>query len=83
MHVCVYIHVGTRNQCQASYSTSFHFVYFRIGLSLNLDPTNPARLVGQQASGVPLTVPPELGLQVYTAIPSVQIQVLTFTQQAC
>lgn len=56
--MCAYIHVGTRSQCQASSFTSFHFVCFRIGLSLNLELTNPARQWASKPQGFPLTVRP-------------------------
>lgn len=52
-HMCAHIHVGTRSQCQASSFTSFHFVCFRIGLSLNLELTNPARWWASKPQGSP------------------------------
>lgn len=72
--ICVHTQVEARVQHWGSSSIAHHFIFWKKGLSLNLEPAHTASLADQPALGILLSVPPcpaphpVLGLKTCTTV---------------
>lgn len=70
MCMCAQGHVEARDECWGSFLITLHFVFLRLGLSLNLELSDSARLANQKTLGTSRLHLPALGSQVHEAVPS-------------
>lgn len=65
--MCAHMYMEVRGQCLLSFSVTLHLIFWRQGVSTNLEPTNPAMLANPKDFPVSASV---LGLKAHAATPS-------------